>query len=76
MINDTNLTVAQIQELASQLHIDIPVEYNVPDTFGMQNVHFTTAAKSTTHTYSGEMPNPAYSTDNPNAPRTIPIEYA
>ena len=76
MINDTNLTVAQIQELASQLHIDIPVEYSVPDTFGMKDVHFTTAAKSTTHTYSGEMPNPAYSTDNPNAPRTIPIEYA
>lgn len=73
MINDSNISFSQIQELANQLHIDIPVEYDVPEDFSVKDVKFTTAAKSTTHQYSGQMPNPAYDGTNE---KTIPVDYA
>ena len=75
MINDSNLSFSQIQELANQLHIDIPVEYNVPEKFTVKDVKFTTAAKSTTHRYTGEMPNPSYDPEKGNS-KTISIDYA
>lgn len=75
MINATDLTVAQINELAQGLGIEIPVEYQVPAEFSVKDVKFTTQAKSVTHRYSGEMPNPAYDPEKGNE-KTIPIDYA
>lgn len=77
MINDTKLTVDQINELANGLGITIPVEYNVPEKLTVEDKELTTKATSTLHRYTGQMPNPAYD------PRTmseedkyIPVNYS
>ena len=75
MINDLQLTADQIQDLGNQLGVNIPVEYDVPDEFGIQDVKFTTAAQSTVHRYTGQMPNPAYD-GKKNKKKTIKVDYA
>ena len=75
MITDLGMTADQIQELGSQLGIEIPVKYNVPKSFNVKNVEFTTAAQSITHRYTGRMPNPAYD-GKKNKHKTISVDYA
>ena len=58
MITDTQLTAEQIQALAKQLNIEIPIEYNVPDEIAIKDNVYTTAATTTAHTYSGQIPVP------------------
>ena len=75
MLEDTSYTVDQIKELSNQLGITIPVEYQVPKNFSVENVDFTTAATSVTHRYTGQMPNPAYD-GKTNLEKTIDVDYA
>ena len=74
MIENTQLTVDQINDLASKLGITIPVTYNVPEELTIQDKELTTKATSTLHRYTGEMPNPGYR--NEGDPKTIPINYS
>lgn len=60
MIQDTELTISQINELADGLNITIPVEYKVPDKLSVEDKAITTKATSVLHRYKGEMPNPAW----------------
>ena len=78
MINDLQLTADQIQDLGNQLGVNIPVEYNVPKDFGIQDVKFTTEAQSTVHTYTGQMPNPLYGTKGHKSKKDqyINVNYA
>ena len=76
MIKDTELTIDQINQLADELGIEIPVQYDVPKEFNVNTVTFTTKAQSTTHRYTGEMPNPSYDPGDPNSPQTVQVDYA
>ena len=78
MINDTDLTVAQINELAEGLGIEIPVSYDPPESFDLKNVKYTTAAKTVVHTYDGYMPTGKTTTDdNGNETiETLPVKYS
>ena len=69
-----HMTAEQIQELGNELGVEIPVEYNVPKKFGVKNVEFTTAAQSTVHRYTGQMPNPNYGKKDKR--KTIKVDYA
>ena len=75
MVNEADLTMDEINALADQLGIDIPVKYNVPEDFSVKTVSFTTKAQSVTHRYSGEMPNPHFGSWGKKK-KTIPVDYA
>lgn len=74
MINDTELTVAQIQQLADQLNIEIPVRMKEPEEFTLQDQEFTTKAQAVMHRYKGQMPNPAWDGKDPNKQK-VDIDY-
>lgn len=73
MITDTELTASQIEQLAERLNIEIPMTYQVPEELEMTQKDYTIKASSTLHTYTGEMPNPAYNGKNDV---TIPVNYS
>jgi hypothetical protein len=79
MINATDMSIAEINELSKQLGIEIPISYNKPEKLTFETATFSTESQSVQHTYSGQMPNPAYdpsSTDPERQKRVIDIDYA
>lgn len=75
MIQDTHLTMDEINKLGKGLNITIPVKYKVPKTMSFKKQNFTTKAQSVLHRYSGEMPNPAYD-GKKNKDKKITINYS
>lgn len=75
MIQDTHLTMDEINKLGEGLNITIPVKYKVPKKMTFKEQKFTTKAQSVLHKYTGEMPNPGY--DKKKDPRLkIPVNYS
>ena len=61
MINDTQMAGDQIQQLAKDLKIQIPVEIQQrKGEFKLKNVKFSTNAQTVWHRYDGTMVNPSY----------------
>ena len=69
MINETELTIDQIKQLASQLNIEIPVRIKDQEEWTLEDKEFTTKAQAIQHRYKGEMPDPSDPSKN------LPVDY-
>ena len=71
MINNADMTVAQIQALADSLNLDIPMEISTnADDITIETAKWTAGAQVVQHSYQGEAPDPKDPSKN------VKVKYA
>jgi hypothetical protein len=75
MIKDTNASVQEIDKLAKELGVEIPVTYEPPKDFGVVDQQFSTGAQSILHQYDGDMPDPRGGVKEDGSAATIKVHY-
>ena len=71
MVNNSNMTRAQIEELFNTLEIDIPTNLEIPEQVNIKEHVFGGNSKQTVHSYDGDMPVP----DGNGGVKTVTVNY-